>query len=109
MEGELLRVINHPGLGLKHWNLETAYKFVEIVNIINDIQRMINRYRLTQKVHNRFGQHYKECMWAQLDVTCGPDTCICTQISMDKNKITLLLKEMESALKIDVPCFNFTE
>lgn len=96
MENEINRVLTHPALGLQHWNIETSSRFVKIIKLIFNIQRKIVHHRLTTRIKGEHGDHYKECLWSNPDVRCGPDTCVCSYINMDRHRITLLLDEIAS-------------
>lgn len=99
MNNELYRVLTHPALGLVSWNLEAVLKFERIIKNIIEIQRKIDRHGLSAKTKSKYGEHYKECPWSKDDATCGPDTCVCCSIGLNRSNITRLLNELALVLK----------
>lgn len=99
MDTELYRLVTDPGLGLKNWNIEAALKFVEIIKSIMEIQTMIDKHGLTTRSKSKYGVHYKECVWSRTSVGCGPDTCVCCVINLNRYNITRLLNEIGSIVK----------
>lgn len=94
MEEELRHVLDHPALGIQHWNTEIRSRFIEIMKIILNIGRMIELEGLTTRVKGKYGNHYKECVWSKPDVKFGPDTCVCCTMGVAKHTIGLLLEEI---------------
>ena len=96
MESEMQRILTHPALGLENWNTEAILKFARLINQVIEIQRKIDSHRLTTKVKSKHGVHYKECLWADDNVECGPDTCVCCYIRLNQYNITQLIDDIAS-------------
>lgn len=97
MESEIRQVLTV--LGLENWNLEGVLKFARLINQMIEIQRKIESCNLTTKVKSKHGVHYKECVWANDDVECGPDTCVCSYIGLNEYNIKTLLDDIAKNVK----------
>lgn len=58
----------------------------------NMLQKDCSGTMVMETATTKFGTHYTSCVWSHEDVEEGPDTCLCSQLSMMHDRIAKLRK-----------------
>lgn len=86
-------------------------KFSNIVsdedkNKLINIQSHLEYVNNSKPLKNKYGDHYKDCVWSDEKTTCGPDTCPCISI---RTKAKVKELEAKELMKTYINIYNLTK
>lgn len=82
-------------LGNVNWTLESQQKLNLMLEIADIVEEQKSRHKHTTSIETQsFGRHFKECVWADPDVTEGPDTCVCCTVGRNEHMFIQLLESI---------------
>ena len=93
-------VVSHPGYDVYVVNtseneIERMRRILTVHEYWQRVTNRVTRFRLSEIVPSGTGfDHYKECVWSDPNCETGPDTCVCSYISVDCTNIVRLLNRL---------------